>query len=185
MDPLWSAPLAFVHPTQPPARWNSRGELAQYAALHVDAAWAELIRHEDLSTDDAAYYRRSIWMLRITELRIADLSTFDRAEHCGIHPAVLVGDDHEPCRTLRVELEAAGYTGVLAPNAALPGETSITLFGPRTVAAPHERIPERLRGVYVEASLIAEEALVPARLLTSTRRHGDAHSALDSWRDAT
>ncbi|MEI6689996.1 MAG: RES domain-containing protein [Thermoleophilia bacterium] len=182
MEPLWSAPLAFVQPTQPPARWNSRGELAQYAAQQVDAAWAELIRQEDLSAHDTAYYRRSIWMLQITEPRIADLSTFDRAAHCGIDPAILVDDDHTRCHALRAELESAGFTGVLAPSAALPDATSITLFGPRTAAAPHERIPERLRGVYVEASLIAEEALVPARLLTSTRRHGDDHAAFEAWR---
>ena len=181
--PFWTAPLDFVQPTQPPARWNSRGELAQYAALDVDAAWAELIRHEDLSADDVGDYRRSIWMLRITEPRIANLSTFDLADQCGIEPPILIGDDHEPCRALRVELASAGFTGVLAPSAALPGALSITLFGARTAAAPHEHPPARLSGIYVEASQIAEEALVPARLVATTRRYGEAHAALAAWQE--
>jgi RES domain-containing protein len=183
--PFWTAPLDFIQAKQPPARWNSRGELAQYAALQVDAAWAELIRFEDLSADDACDYRRSIWMLRITETRIADLSTFDHAERCGIDPSILVGDDHEPCRALRADLESAGFTGVLAPSAALPEATSITLFGARNVFAPREHPPARLDGVYVEASLIVEEALVPERLLASTRRYGDIHTEFTTWRDGT
>ena len=64
--------------------------------------------------------------------QIADLSTFDAWEACGLDPAIAVGD-HADSQALASELRRAGYRGVLSPSAALDvaGAVNLTLFGGR------------------------------------------------------
>lgn len=119
-------------PSQRDGRWHAEGEgYAQYMALEPAGAWAELIRYERIrSHARAATYRRRLWLVHVEENDVADLSTFDAYEECGLDPALAVGD-HATSRALAAELRAAGFRGLLSPSAALPGATNLTLFGER------------------------------------------------------
>lgn len=119
-------------PSQRSARWHRLGEgIAQYLALEPMGAWAELVRFERIRDPErAAQYRRRLWIVFVREREIADLSTFDRWEACGLDPRDAVGD-HADCQQIADDLRAAGFRGVLSPSAALAGATNLTLFGAR------------------------------------------------------
>ena len=126
------------------------------------------------------------------EERIADLSSFDAWDACGLDPALAVGD-HARCQALADELRTAGYRGVLSPSAALdlPGAVNLTLFG--------ERIEHRIHGGPLPEAPVAPNALwLPTILLTDSgaptafamehvcyRAHppgADRHRTLAEWR---
>jgi hypothetical protein len=119
LPPLWygagSTTLGQVS-----GRWHREGEaLGQYLALSSDGAWAERVRYESLRTEaDRLADHRCLWHVRVSADRIADLSTFDAWDACGLDPAVAVGD-HADSQALASELRRAGYRGVLSPSAAL------------------------------------------------------------------
>ena len=114
-------------------RWNLASQGAtQYWSLTPEAAWAELIRAENLQTeDDLDEVRMPFWIARVPTLGLLDLRVNEsRAEH-GVTEDHLTGNDWKPCQTLATQLREAGYRGVIAPSAALPDHMSLTLFGPR------------------------------------------------------
>lgn len=125
--PLW------VSPNRRDGRWNQAGrDCTQYMSLDAEAPYAELLRCEDLrSEDEAQTFVTTLWQLRVREGAIADYSTFEKAEAAGFPPDALVDDDHERCRAESAFLRSHNVRGVLSPSAALPGSTSLTLFGPR------------------------------------------------------
>lgn len=113
-------------------RWNYAGIGAtQYWALTPSAAWAELIRYEDLRTEeDLELVRMPLWVCRLPNAMLADLRRpGDRATH-GISEEDLIGDDWRPCQELAVRLRQS-YRGVIAPCAALPEHANVTIFGRR------------------------------------------------------
>ena len=105
---------------QESGRWHREGEaLVQYLALSSDGAWAERVRYESIRTETRRLReRRSLWQLRVSADQIADLSTFDNWEACGLDPAIAVGD-HDDSQSLASELRRARFRGVLSPSAAL------------------------------------------------------------------
>jgi RES domain-containing protein len=104
----------------------------QYLALDAEAPFAEILRHEDLRTGDAAsHYSSTIWQMQIEEAMIVDYSSFALAERAGFDPAALVDDDFERCQAEASRLNDEGVRGILSPSAALPGSINLTLFGPR------------------------------------------------------
>lgn len=119
---------------QESGRWHREGEsLVQYLALSSDGAWAERVRYESLRTEsDRLADHRSLWQLCVSADQIADLSTFDKWEACGLDPAIAVGE-HGHSQALASELRRARYRGVLSPSAALDvaGAVNLTLFGSR------------------------------------------------------
>ena len=125
--PLW------VSPNRRSGRWNVAGEaLTQYLALDAEAPFAEVLRHEDLRTKEAAsHYSSTIWQAQIEEALIVDYSSFALAEQAGVDPAALVDDDLERCQAEASWLKDEGARGILSPSAALPGSINLTLFGPR------------------------------------------------------
>ncbi len=133
VPPLWHG-AGDMTLRQESGRWHREGEaLVQYLALSSDGAWAERVRHESLRTeDDRLADHRSLWQFRVSATRIADLSTFDKWDACGLDPQIAVGD-HGDSQALASELRAAGYRGVLSPSAALDaaGAVNLTLFGAR------------------------------------------------------
>ena len=141
--PLW------VNPNRRGGRWNIAGtHCAQYLCLDAEAPFAELLRHEDLrSAAAASHYLTSLWQLEIRDGAIVDYSTFELAEAAGFPPEALVEDDHKRCQAEAQRLIEHGARGILSPSAALPGSTSLTLFGPRvcvgwgTVTAMASAIP--------------------------------------------
>lgn len=114
-------------------RWHvARVSPTQYFGVTPDACWADLIRHENLRTEhELAMVRMQLWVLQLSEQRIADYSAFEKAEAAGFPPDALIDDDWGRCQAEGDRLRSLGYRGVLAPSAALPGDLVLTLFGGR------------------------------------------------------
>jgi RES domain-containing protein len=171
-------------PTQGSGRWHRQGQgYAQYLSLEPMGAWAELIRYEAIrGAARAAEYRRRLWLVFVREHALADLSTFDRYDACGLDPRLAVGP-HENAQALADELRTAGYRGLLSPSAALSGATNLTLFGPRYEKVllggletwvnpdPDLRLPCSL----------AAEGTPPAQLVTETTYAGMEHEGYRAW----
>jgi len=180
---LWLPPLRDHSKPQPSGRWHVEGEsYAQYLALdEEDASWAELIRFEGIRTDEErCHLMFRLWRLKVVEHNIAELDTFDKIEQCNLDPAAFVDDDHSYCQTLARELCDANFRGVLAPSAAYPGATNLTLFGPRRECRLDER--NRRPRHYLPCRLVADLAAPPVHVLERTRYYGEPHLALDDWR---
>ncbi len=126
--PVW------VSPNRREGRWNIANQepIAQYMSLDAEAPFAEILRHEDLrSESEVAHYKTTMWQLQVDSGAIVDYSTFELAKAAGFDPAALVSDDYERCQAEARWLVSHNARGVLAPSAALPGSTNLTLFGPR------------------------------------------------------
>lgn len=171
-------------PTQGSGRWHRQGQgYAQYLALEPMGAWAELVRFERIrGAARAAQYRRRLWLVFAREHDVADLSTFDRYEACGLDPRLAVGP-HEPARELADELRAAGYRGLLSPSAALAGATNLTLFGPRyekVLLGGLEAWRNPSPGLRLPCSLAAE-GTPPEELIVETTYAGMEHAGYREW----
>jgi RES domain-containing protein len=133
VPPLWHG-VGGTTLRQESGRWHREGEsLVQYLSLSSDGAWAEYVRYEHIRVEARRRRaRRSLWQLRVCADGIADLSTFDKWEACGLDPAIAVGH-HADSQALASELRRAGFRGVLSPSAALDvaGAVNLTLFGGR------------------------------------------------------
>jgi RES domain-containing protein len=125
--PLW------VNPNRRSGRWNIAGKRpTQYMTLDAEAPFAEVLRHEDLRTEQAAsHYSATVWQLQVDDGLIVDYSTFELADAAGFEAEALVNDDHEQCQAEAEWLASEGARGLLSPSAALPGSINLTLFGPR------------------------------------------------------
>jgi RES domain len=189
VDPRWP-PLYRAAgeriPSQESGRWRLQGYgYTQYMSLDPMAAWAEFIRREEIRDEDrrrAAH--RNLWRVTVEESDIADLSSFDRFEECGLDPAVAVGD-WGPSQRLADELIRAGYRGLLTPSAALPCAVNLTVFGERYeveistgVAAAGNPDPS----LWYPVVLVASSARPPRRALEQTCYRGERHSGLEAWR---
>lgn len=130
--PLW------VSPNSRQGRWSHPREetIAQYCALDVAGAVAEMVRSENLrDVADARELRVSIWELNVDEGAIVDFSDPALVERQEFGWKELLSDDWAGCQAEGLEILAAGGRGVLAPSASLPGSRCLTLFGPRTEIA--------------------------------------------------
>jgi RES domain-containing protein len=174
--PLW------VRPNRRDGRWNVAGDpCVQYLCLDVDAPYAELIRNQQLrSEDDAAMLRVFLWEVSLHEAAIADYGSFDLAEAAGFPADALVDDDRERCQHEARWLIECGARGVLAPSAALPGTTSLTLFGPR-VEVPWGT--ETKLSSEIQVRRVGGQGPPPTGLVDRVRRYGDPHPDLEPYRD--
>jgi hypothetical protein len=171
-------------PTQGSARWHRQGQgYAQYLALEPMGAWAELVRYERIRGGTRAeQYRRRLWLVFVREHDIADLSTFERYEACGLDPCMAVGP-HEASQELADELRAAGYRGVVSPSAALVGATNLTLFGARyekVLLGGLETWSNPNPQLRLPCSLVAE-GTPPAELITETTFVDMPHDGYRAW----
>lgn len=143
VDPRF--PFLWEDPRQPAARWHDTGEgPVQYLADTPDGAWAELLRHEEITTtEDVATIRRALWAIEVPEepAEVPDLPT----------SAATGGPETYPrCRAEARRLRGRGARRLTAASAALlPGAAHgwrvdvlvhatarrdgrvIVLFGPR------------------------------------------------------
>lgn len=184
--PLWHPGPASDPARQPPARWHSAGQLAQYLSSDADGAWAELVRYEHIRTDaDRFSEPRRLYACAIDEHDLADLSDFDLVLGLGLDPELLVDDDHARTRILADDLRSASFRGVLAPSAALPGVINLTLFdGRREIRHddPHLLTARNPRPDYwIPAQPLVDQGIVPVGILPRTRLLGDAHLAYERW----
>jgi hypothetical protein len=124
--PFWARPNTRA------GRWNrANGEPTQYWSLSPEAAWAELIRHEQLTTEEELdQVRVPLWACRLSATYLVDLRNGTECERYDVAPESVIADDWEACHRALPALRTRA-TGVLTPCAALSGETNVTLFGPR------------------------------------------------------
>ncbi len=138
-------PFLWESAEQPPARWHGAGEgPVAYLAETPDAAWAEFLRHEEITDPaDLAGVRRSLWAVELPYPPTATTS---------LTAEILTGDRSSwpACRAAARHLAGRGESGLMAPSAALlpgmpsgfrtengllPGperhERTFVLFGPR------------------------------------------------------
>jgi RES domain-containing protein len=189
VPPLWHG-AGSTTLRQESGRWHREGEsLVQYLSLSSDGTWAERVRYEALRTEaERVADHRSLWQLRVSANRIADLSTFDKWDACGLDPAIAVGD-HSASQALASELRCAGYSGVLSPSAALDaaGAVNLTLFGARIEHhVEGEPLPEEPVGgpnaPWLPAILLTDRgAPTPFAMQRTCYRMGE-HRTLAEWR---
>ena len=117
-DPRY--PFLWSDASQPAARWHGDGEgPAHYFADTPDGAWAELLRHEEITDpEDLATIRRALWAVEIGDQPTKSVS---------LPAAVLTGnfDSYPACQAHARRLRARGATRIVATSAALlPGGAS-------------------------------------------------------------
>lgn len=165
-DPRY--PFLWETSAQPAARWHDQGDgPVQYLASTPDAAWAEFLRHEEITDPaDIATIRRAMWAVEVPG---------DPLSRPRLPLRVLRGDEtsYDACRREARRLRLAGASGFRARSAAIvsttgsghrvddglrPGPTRdeevIVLFGPRpdlvgwaacAVGHPREDLLRRVR----------------------------------------
>jgi hypothetical protein len=126
--------------------------------------------------------RYPIWAIRVELAEEPFELTFDNAEDVGLTAAALVADDHAACRALADRFRTTGPRAFLAPSAALPGTTNLTVLEPRVLAS---WTPVPLDELDWPASLAAQDGRCPEGLwdLVHYRDTGTPHPALAAWED--
>jgi hypothetical protein len=112
-------PFFWESSEQPPARWHGPGEgPAQYLATTPDAAWAEFLRHQEITDPvDVAGIERAMWAVDLPE---------DEAPRAPeLASDVLLGDQstYRDCQREAARLRAAGATRLMASSAATNADT--------------------------------------------------------------
>ena len=128
-------PFLWESGSLPPARWHGEGEgPVQYLSSTPDAAWAELLRHEEIrDEEDLATIRRALWVIEVPDESFEESAVGEEIETGGpeTYPTC-----REEARRVRARVEAgagpfagargvvceayeihAGQTRVLAPGA--------------------------------------------------------------------
>jgi hypothetical protein len=167
-DPRY--PFAWESTAQPEGRWHGPGEgPAHYLADTPDGAWAELLRHEEITDPaDLETIRRAMWVVEVEE---AGAARVDLPTH------LLTGDpDTWPaCQRAARALRATGVTRLEVPSAALRSGGAagcVVQNGQRPSTARDGRVvvvygaPGRMIGW-----LIADAAHPPAALLQRVRHY--------------
>jgi RES domain len=107
-------PFLWSESSQPAGRWHAEGEgPAHYFADTPDGAWAELLRHEEITeADDAATIRRAMWAIEIGD---------ENCEPVSLPDAVVTGglQTYPRCQVHAAKLRANGARRLVAPSAAL------------------------------------------------------------------
>ena len=107
-------PFLWESAEQPPGRWHGPGEgPAHYLADTPAGAWAEFVRHEEITdSEDLASIRRQIWAVDIGDAP---------AYPVEVPNAVATGgpDTYARCQTESRRLRARGVQRLIAPSAAL------------------------------------------------------------------
>ena len=110
-------PFLWEDSRQPPGRWHGEGEgPAHYVADTPDGAWAEFLRHEEITDpDDLPTIRRQLWAIDLGD---------EPAEPVHLRATVLRGgpESYPRCQQEAAALRRHGRTRIVAPSAALaPG----------------------------------------------------------------
>lgn len=111
-DPRY--PFLWTDGSQPAARWHAEGEgPAHYFADTPDGAWAELLRHEEITDPaDAATVQRALWAIEIGD---------EPFKMVSLPASALTGgrDSYRVCQDHARRLRARGAKRLVAPSAAL------------------------------------------------------------------
>lgn len=107
-------PFLWESEAQPAGRWHAAGDgPAHYFADTPDGAWAEFLRHEEITDPaDLATIRRQMWAVDIGD---------SAGTHVSLPPDALTGDrDSYPrCQSEARRLRDKGARRIAAPSAAL------------------------------------------------------------------
>ena len=107
-------PFLWEDASQPAGRWHGEGEgPAHYFADTPDGAWAEFLRHEDITDpDDLPTIRRQMWAVEIGDVPMKTVA---------LPPDVLFGgrETYARCQEQARMLRAKGARRMAAPSAAL------------------------------------------------------------------
>jgi hypothetical protein len=129
-------PFLWETAEEPAARWHGPGEgPAHYFATSPDAAWAEFLRHEEITDpSDVREVRRALWAIEAPDdpasLPRPDLG--DRSLRGGRR-------SYATCQREARRLRAEGASGLVAPSAAIePGPSGHRVDG-GLVDGPHRR----------------------------------------------
>jgi RES domain-containing protein len=160
-------------------RWHRGGDgPTQYLSTTVEGAWAELIRAEGLDSElEVGLIRMPMWVAEVHVQRVADYGTFEKAARAGFPPDALIDDDHDRCQEEGDRLRTAGFQGVLAPSAALPGAVNLTLFGPKVASTWGVR---PLLASSIPSTTIAVGA-PPEGIVEKVRQEGEEHSLYEQF----
>lgn len=106
--PLWESAA------EPAARWHAANQgPARYFADTPDGAWAEFLRHEEITDPaDLATVERAVWAMEIPDAGYTEVT---------LPPAVMTGgaDTYPACQAEAARLIAMGVNAIQAPSAAL------------------------------------------------------------------
>ena len=107
-------PFLWESADQPSARWHEAGQgPAHYLADTPDGAWAEFLRHEEISDPtDLDGVRRALWAVEIPDLPTIRPKLPARSLRGG-------RSTYKTCRREADRLRKRGATGLVAPSAAL------------------------------------------------------------------
>jgi hypothetical protein len=111
-DPRY--PFLWSDASQPPGRWHGEGDGPAHSFADTPGgAWAELLRHEEITDpEDAATLRRALWAVEIGDAPL---------KHATLPTATLTGgtDSYGACQEHARRLRAHGAGRLVAPSAAL------------------------------------------------------------------
>lgn len=94
-------------------RWHTPGQLTHYFTDTADGAWAEFLRHEEITDpEDVATVRRALWAVEIGDPPLPQSE---------LAPETLTGgrDSWPDCQSEANRLRSGGAPGLTAPSAAL------------------------------------------------------------------
>jgi hypothetical protein len=165
-------PFLWESADQAPGRWHGAGEgPAHYFADTPDGAWAEFLRHEEITdAADLETIRRQMWAVDIGDAP---------AEPVRVPLPVAVGalDSHAPCQAEARRLRSRGAQRLRAPSAALTkgGARGLLVQQGQHPASPRDALvivvfgaPDGLVG------WVAADAARPPRDLLDRVRHYNA-----------
>jgi RES domain-containing protein len=170
-----------ANPARGPGRYHrAREPGVWYASNQEQAAWAELFRHFVDDGIDPFEVRRRVGRVSV-DLKVLDLTDAQVRHHLGISESDLLSDDYTGTQALAAAARDAGFDGILAPAAALPGRQTLVVFvhafpkvhaerseirqpPPRLadllpLIRPHERVPEAVRRAYRTLATAGAEAI--------------------------
>lgn len=82
--------------------------------------------------------RRRVGPVRVDDLTVLDLTDSAVLSVLELTEVELVGDEYAIGQELAAAAEAAGFGGILAPSAALPGRRTLVVFASATTAIVEE-----------------------------------------------
>lgn len=164
-----------------PGRYHRTGEPGVwYASNREQGAWAELFRHFVSEGVDPFEVRRRLGRVSV-DLEVLDLTDPTTRSLLGVDEADLVSDDCAITQDIAAAARDAGFDGVLAPAAALPGCETLAVFAhalpavtaersevrqppPRLadllpLIRPHEDVPDTVRRLLVTLGQLGAEAV--------------------------
>lgn len=120
---------AFADPADTVGRYhNLGGGGVWYASDQEQAAWAEWFRHFVGDGIDPNETLRRVGHVDFTDLEVLDLTDQTVRHLLGITEADLVSDDYSITQEIAEVARSAGFDGLLAPSAALPGRRTVAVF---------------------------------------------------------